>query len=560
MVRNPANLSRHTYDVLVIGGGIYGVCVAWDAALRGLSVALVEKGDFGHATSSNSLRVIHGGLRYLQHGDIRRVRRSIQERTTFMRIAPYLVHPLPILIPTYGHSLRGKEIFSIAMLINRFLAFDQNGQKQFPGGRVVSRQECLRVIPGVYERGLTGAVVVYDCQMSNSERLVLSFARSAAQAGAELANYVEVTELRVKGGRITGVSARDALTGDELTIQAKSVVNAGGPWIDRIVASLNGGSLRQMAPFSKAFNLLINRQLISEYGVGMYSRSTFKDRDAILDKGSRLFFIIPWHNWSLIGTAHLSYNVDPDNFHVTQAEIQAFIDEINQAYPYADLKAEDVHCAYGGLLPIARCTNGAVHLVRHHRLYDHRKQDQIDGLISVLGVKFTEARYVAEKTVDTIFRKLGNKPPKSMTAVTPLYGGQIDQFDKFLTEETERKSREVSTDMVRLLISQHGSAYSNVLKYVKKTNEAGQPILGACSITRAEVLHSIREEMAQKLVDIVFRRSTLALPGSLTEGSLKMCAAVMAQELGWNEERVRREIAEVRASPSGNTLTRAKAA
>jgi glycerol-3-phosphate dehydrogenase len=127
MVRNLTNLSRHTYDVLVIGGGIYGACVAWDAALRGLSVALVEKGDFGHATSSNSLRVIHGGLRYLQHGDIRRVRRSIQERAAFMRIAPHLVHPLPILIPTYGHSLRGKEIFSIALLVNEILGFDQNG-------------------------------------------------------------------------------------------------------------------------------------------------------------------------------------------------------------------------------------------------------------------------------------------------------------------------------------------------------------------------------------------------------------------------------------------------
>src|ERR671924_502924 len=126
MQRGLNQLAADTYDVLIIGGGIYGVCAAWDAALRGLSVALVDKGDFGHATSSNSLRVIHGGLRYLQHGDIRRVRRSIQERAAFMRIAPHLVHPLPILIPTYGHSLRGKEILSLAIFINKIIGWDRN--------------------------------------------------------------------------------------------------------------------------------------------------------------------------------------------------------------------------------------------------------------------------------------------------------------------------------------------------------------------------------------------------------------------------------------------------
>jgi glycerol-3-phosphate dehydrogenase len=551
MVRNLANLSSNTYDVLVIGGGIYGVCVAWDAALRGLAVALVEKGDFGHATSSNSLRVIHGGLRYLQHGDIRRVRRSMRERTAFMRIAPHLVHPLPILIPTYGHFLRGKELFSIALLINKIIGFDQNGlpgtQKHLPGGRLIDKEECLRLFPGVYEKGLTGAV------------LVVSFVRSADQTGAELANYVEATELLIKGSRVTGIKARDVLTGDELIIQARTVINASGPWLDRILRPINGNRLGRRASLSKAFNLLIRRQLFSDHAVGVYSQNACKDRDTILDKRSRLFFINPWHNRSLIGTAHLRYDADPDNFQVTGAEIQAFINEINDAYPAADIKFRDVDRVYGGLLP-ANDDETAVQLLRQHHLYDHQKEDGVDGLISVSGVKFTEARHVAEKTVDTIFRKLGKNPPKSMTAVTPLYGGQIDQFDKFLTEETERRSREVSTGAVRLLISQYGSAYSNVLKYAKNTDEAGQPILDVCAITRAEVLHGIREEMAQKLVDIVFRRTTLALPGYLTEGSLKICAAVMAQELGWNEERSRREIAEVRASPSGNTPTRAQAA
>jgi glycerol-3-phosphate dehydrogenase len=560
MVRNVVNLSRHTYDLLVIGGGIYGLCVAWDAALRGLSVALVEKGDFGHATSSNSLRVIHGGLRYLQHGDIPRVRRSIQERAAFMRIAPHLVHPLPILIPTYGHSLRGKEILSLAIFINKIVGLDRNylpgTQNQLLEGRVISKQECLRLFPGVCEKGLTGGAIVYDCQMSNSERLVLAFARSANQMGAELANYVEAKELIIDRGRVRGIKARDILTGDELMVAARVVVNASGPWIETVFGALTGRSRR--ASLSKAFNLLIDRQLISDRAVGVYGRNAFQDHDAILNKGSRLFFITPWHNRSLIGTAHLPYEGHPSNFEVTEAEIQCFIDEINDAYPTAALKLRDVQRVYSGLLPIVE--SGSVQLVRHHRLYDHQKEDRIDGLISVSGVKFTEARYVAEKTIDVVFRKLGSKPVKSTTAVTPLYGGQIDDFEKFLTEETQRRSNELSADLTRLLISQYGSAYANVLRYGKNTNEAGQAMLDLFSMTNAEVLHGIREEMAQKLTDIVFRRTTLALPGNLTEESLRISAALIAQELGWNEERMRREMVEVQASSFGNRTAKAEAA
>jgi glycerol-3-phosphate dehydrogenase len=560
VVRNLTNLARHAYDVLVIGGGIYGVCIAWDAVLRGLSVALVEKGDFGHATSSNSLRVIHGGLRYLQHGDIRRVRRSIQERAAFMRIAPHLVHPLPILIPTYGHSLRGKEILSLAIFINKIVGLDRDHlpgtHKQLLKGRVISKPECLRLFPGVCEKGLTGGVIVYDCQMSNSERLVLSFARSASQAGAELANYVEAIELFKDGGRVGGIRARDVLTGDEFKVKAKVVINASGPWGDRLASAFSGGERSRQASLSKAFNLQINRQLISDNAVGVYSQGRFKDRDAIFDKGSRLFFIMPWQHRSLIGTAHLPYDGGPDEFQIAEAEIQDFISEINDAYPAAGIAMKDVERVYGGLLP-ADADSGGVQLLREHELYDHGKDDHIDGLISVKGVKFTEARYVAEKAVDAAFTKLGKRPPKSMAAVTPLYGGQMGRFENFLTEETQRRSHELSADLVRQLISQYGSGYGSVLKYLKKTPEATTDI---DLVTRAEVLHGIREEMAQKLADIVFRRTTVALPGNLTETSLKTCAAVMAEELGWNEERVRRETAEVRAKLSLATLVTEEAA
>ncbi len=426
MHRDLAQLASQRYDVLVIGGGIYGVCVAWDAILRGLSVAIVDKGDFGHATSSNSLRVIHGGLRYLQHGDLRRMRRSMHERLVFRRIAPHLVYPLPIIIPTYGHGTRGKGVFALALLAHHVVGLGLNRwadpHQQLPRGRVLSRAECLQRCPGLDRRDLTGGVLVHDGQMGNSERLVLAFACSAAKAAAAVANYVEVTGLLRQGDRVIGVTARDVLSDDALEIQARVVVNASGPWVERLLQHLHGGRPPRRLALSKAFNLLISRQLIPEYAVGVYGQGHFTDRDAILRKGSRLLFITPWQGRSLIGTAHLPYEGDVEAFRVTAEEIHTFLDEINQAYPAAGLTPEDVGYVYGGLLPANGQGPGEVQLTKRPRLYDHRHEDGLDGVISVVGVKFTEARYVASQAGELVCRQLGQRPRPSRTAVTPLDG------------------------------------------------------------------------------------------------------------------------------------------
>jgi glycerol-3-phosphate dehydrogenase len=552
MHRNLAQLAGQEYDVLVIGGGIYGVCVAWDAILRGLSVALVEKGDFGHATSSNSLRVIHGGLRYLQHGDIRRMRQSMHERTVFMRIAPHLVHPLPILIPTYGHGKRGKAMFSLALVANHLIGLGldrlEDPQKHLPQGRVISREECLRLVPHIERRDLTGGVIVHDCQMRSSERLVLAFARSASKAGAELANYVEVTGFLAQRDRVIGVTARDVLTGDELDIRGRVVVNASGPWVESVLNYLHGDRPQRRIPLSKAFNLLLNHQLIAEYAVGVYGQSHFNDRDAILRKGSRLFFISPWHHRSLIGTAHLPYADDAEDFQVTAEEVQSFVDAINQAYPAANLKLDDVCHVYGGLLPANGNGSGDVQLTKRHRLYDHRQEDGFDGLISVVGVKFTEARYVASKAVELVFSKLGKRPRQSPTATTHLDGGQIERLEAFLAQESQRRAPELGAEVVRGLICQYGSAYSEVLKYVADEAPVARPLIDLSSIVKAQVLHAVREEMAQKLADVLFRRTTLGVSGELEGACLRACAAIMATELGWDETTLSKEVEEVQAA------------
>jgi glycerol-3-phosphate dehydrogenase len=600
MRRDLRQFSKRVYDVVIIGGGIYGVFTAWDAALRGLSVALVEQGDFGHATSSNTLRIIHGGLRYLQHGDIRRMRQSIRERRIFMQIAPHLIHPLPFLIPTYGHLKRGRGALSLALLIGDLIAFDHNDlddpQKHLPRGQIISREGCLRLFPGVEANGLTGGAICYDGQMSNSERLILSVARSAATAEAVLANYVQATGLLRVRGRVAGLTARDVLTGDALDIRTRIVVNASGPWLDRVLGLLNGHQARPKLMLSKAFNLLVDCQRTPPWAVGIYGKGSFNDRNAILSKGGRLFFITPWHNRSLIGTAHLPCAADPDSVRVTEREIQDFLDEINVAYPVADLKRQDVCFVYSGLLPMAGDADqaGDVQLLKHYRILDHGRDEGLEGLISVAGVKFTEARYVAEKAVDLVFRKLGRRPPKARTAVTPVYGGQIPRFNDFLAHEVVRRPSGLSEGAIRHLISQYGSAYPEVLQYLEADpassatlpatscleqgpspwsrlgeerplmpslswreewgNEASWPTEATLTysgpLAKAEVLYGIREEMAQKLADVVFRRTALGMIGNPGDAWVQTCATVMAQECGWDKARTQREIEDVNVTLS----------
>src|SRR4030042_265055 len=238
MKRNPGTFASKQFDLLVVGGGIYGAFAAWDAALRGLSVALVEKRDFAGATSANSLKIVHGGLRYLQNADIHRMRESVRERTNLMRIAPHLIHPLPFMIPTHGLGKKSRLAMSMALRFTELISKDINclsdPQKHIPEGHIVSRDVCRKFIQGISDEGLSGGAIWYDCQIYNSERLIISILRSAASEGAELANYLEVKRFLIQSGRATGVEVEDRITGDRFEIRSRCILNACGPWTSHI--------------------------------------------------------------------------------------------------------------------------------------------------------------------------------------------------------------------------------------------------------------------------------------------------------------------------------------
>jgi glycerol-3-phosphate dehydrogenase len=548
MERDITRLSKKKYDVLIIGAGIYGAATAWDAASRGLSVALLDKNDFGSKTSFNSQKIIHGGLRYLQHGDFKRVRESACERTSLMRIAPHLVHPMPCLIPIYGQTMR--FIMPLALKTFDLFSYDRNTlkdpQKHIPNSRIVSKAECMQLIPGLMEDGLTGGSIWYDAQAYNTERLVLSFIRSAEKAGADVANYLEVIDFIIDENRIKGIKAKDLLNSEELEIQAEIVVNASGPWIKQI-SSLLPSSVNPNIRFVKMLIIIVKRIFIQDYAFGIQFRKKFEDKDNIVNKGYRLLFITPWRKYSLVGAAQQPYNGDIDNPLISEDEILKLIEEVNEAYPQAVLTLKDVSFYYRGLLPIDNINqNGDIKISKHNEIYDYRKSG-IEGLISIISVKYTTARNAAQMVTDMVYKKLGKPLIKCKTMKTPIYGGDIERFDDFLLNAIEHRPQTLDKEIIRNLVYNYGSEYQKVLKYLDEDAGYGQRITDTSNVIKAEIIHAIRDEMAQKLEDVVLRRTELGSAEYPGNEGLETCACIMAQEMGWGRSRIQEEINNIKS-------------
>lgn len=548
MKRDLKRLANDIYDMLVIGGGITGACVAWDATLRGLRVALVEKGDFGGATSANSLKTAHGGLRYLQDGNLRLIRMMIRERKALLQIAPHLVHPLPVLMPTYRNKLsRSKLLLGSAVKVNDLVSFDRNWNmdpdRALPPGRVISAAECLNMAPGLEAANLSGGVIWYDAQIYNTERLVLAFLISASRAGAQVANYVAATEFSREGRRVVGVKARDELTSVPLKIRARVVVNSAGPWVDEVLSGLNGQAPPRMFRPSTAMNL-VTRQILSEFAIGFDSYYTETLADGSTERRSRVLFVAPWRHYSLVGTIHAPCDGGLNENWVTEACINSFLAEVNCACGWAGLRREDVYLVHRGFLPAAAASDGnaRVKLLREGQLYDHEIEDGVEGLITVVGVKYTAARSIAEKAVNLVFRKLRRRSPLCQTHHRRLHGGQVQRFADFVARETITARESLAPESVRPVLYNHGSEYHQLLRFVEEDPGWGRPVSPDSHTIRAEIVHAVRSEMARKLSDVVLRRTELGSAGPPGENAMVECAQIMAAEFGWDKKSISREI------------------
>jgi len=550
MIKNIRSLTEKEFDLVVVGGGIFGACAAWDATQRGLTVALLEKGDFSHATSAHHLKMVHGGIRYMQHGDVVRVWESSRERAALLKIAPHLVHPLPIIMPTYGHGKRGKAVLGVGVFLYDLLTLNRNMRipdkgRQIPRGRMITRQEVLKHFPGVERRGLTGGAVFHDSQMYSPPRLALSFIRSAANAGADVANYIEVTGFLKRENRIAGVRATNVLSGESFEVRSKMVLNAAGPWATKVLETGMGLHMAQKPVFSRDVCFVVSRPPTGKYALACQIRT--EDAEAIISRGGRHLFIAPWRDSTLVGVWHGVFDGAPEEVTVTRGEMKKFLDEANAAYPDLSLTIEDIVVVNTGLILFAESQKETekISFGKRSILIDHEREHKVKGLITLIGVRATTARGMAEKAVDLIFKRMGRRSPGSKTETTPIFGGQIDRFDDYLRKARERRPNGLEDGVFDALIHNYGSEYSRVLKYVDARPDLGRR-LGNTMVLKAEIVHAVREEMAEKLEDVVFRRTDLGTGCHPGEDALLECARLMASESGWDEDREKREADEVR--------------
>jgi glycerol-3-phosphate dehydrogenase len=553
MFRNLNSLTGKNYDLIVIGGGIFGACAAWDAVQRGLSVALLEKSDFCSATSSQHFKLLHGGMRYLQHLDIGRTRSSSHEQSTFFRIAPHLTYPIPILIPTYGHGAKGKEILKAGTLLYNLLTFDRNlnikdPNRKSPKPRFISPDEVLKIFPKLDKRNLTGGVILYEGQIYNSPRLVISFIKSAVKAGLDAANYLEVTKYAIKNKRVTGVWVKDFFTGKEFEIKSKVTLNTAGPWANRLNEKSFGSSLNLKPTFSRDLLIIVSKPLVGKYALGQTVES--QDADAFIDRGGRHLFTIPWKNFSLIGVWHKTHRNGSEDIIVLEEELQRFLEEANKIYSDFNITTNDISMINTGFILFgdenSQGPDEEHSFGKRSILVDHLKDNKIEGLITLIGVRATMARHETERVIDMVFKKLGKKVPSSRTSTIPIYGGNIDNFEEFLEETRAKLKSSFEDDVIEALVHNYGSKYGRLLAYAKEDPSLCEPV-GDSTVIRAEVVHAIKEEMAQKLEDVVFRRTDLGTGKYPGDKAIDDCANLMAQELNWDKDRKQKEIEEIKA-------------
>jgi len=496
MQRDLDALQHETYDLLVVGGGIYGACVARDAALRGLRVALIERHDFGAETSHNSLKIIHGGIRYIQHFDIPRLLASARERRFWMTAAPELVTSQQFIIPLYGHGTRGPEAFGAAALMYNALT-TRIRARQVPAARVLSRARCADLMPALDTVRMTGGGAWHDGLMVDANRLLLACVEDAARAGATVANYLAAVDFLGPKDRVEGAVVEDRLTGRSFAVRAAMTVNcAGAAALGLARRSRHDLSGRMFAPLARAMNLVVDRPLTAGAGVGVASR---RRSDAVIDRGGRMFFLVPWMAGTLVGTAHLPFSGEPDDYRFSEEEIQDFLDEINEAAPALKIARRDVAYCYAGLTPAAREDDiGEVKRRKRGNVIDHRAVDGVDGVISVVSIKYTTARLVAERVVSHLIDRLDRRPVPGAGTARPL--------------ETASLTADPADD--RALAERCRSA--------------------------------VRDGMALRLGDVIFRRTRLGETGQVSDRSLTTAAEAMAGVLGWDVIRKRQEIEDVR--------------
>ncbi|MGB5983806.1 MAG: glycerol-3-phosphate dehydrogenase/oxidase [Desulfobacterales bacterium] len=551
MQRDIQRLKSEQFDLLVIGGGITGACLAHEAALRGIKTALVEKDDFGGFTSAASSKLLHGGIRYLPKLQLHKVRESARERAVFQRIAPHLTRTIPFIVPTFGNNfMQGQLAMTAGMGLYEFMRCGLNRKipdsaKRIPPCYRLKRNDLLQTYPQTCGlTALTGAWVLPEVHMHNSERMTLAVIETACRNGVCAANYAPVSKLIGEKNRISGVEVTDRVSHETFKIRARIVANAAGPLIPKLYQQ--NSRLRLKRPttgYAKGVHL-VTRQFNSDYALGLNTPSR---TEGYLHRGGRHIFIIPWRGRSLIGTTNVPFSGDLDEVSVTRKDVIDFLGDINRALPSAGLTLQDVHYAFCGLYPLVAqdIEPGTYQGTGEYQIIDHGDQDDIAGIVTVLGAKFTTARVVAEKASRLIARKLKHMPAGRPGRKRPLLGGDIPDLDQFCRQAEATYKHALDPGTVRHLIQRYGNRFPAVYEQIQSVPQGLRLLSPDRNTLQGEIDYFLNQEMALHLDDVIFRRSGLGTIGHPGDDVISRVGEIMARHLGWGEAQLQDQILRV---------------
>lgn len=521
---SPSNTSGE-FDVIIIGAGINGAGIARDAALRGLRVLLLDQGDVGSGTTSWSSRLIHGGLRYLEHRELGLVRESLRERERLLRNAPHLVRPLALLIPIYQGARRGRRLIRAGMVTYDLMSYD----KSLPRHRMLSPAESLTQAPGLEREGLLGAAVYYDAQVEYAERLVLENVLDAQGFNATVRTYARVDRLLVEGGAVRGVEYTDLRNGSTTAAHAPVVLNVAGPWVDHVLRHTNLSQERLIGG-TKGSHIIVDPF------PGAPSHALYTEARS----DGRPFFILPWNGLYLIGTTDTKFEGDLNELQAVAPEIEYLLGETNHVLPSANLTTASVRYSYAGVRPLPYETSESPSaLTRRHFIRDHG--GAFEGLISIIGGKLTTYRELAQQTVDLVYRKLGRHDPGTSTDLQSLPGANIRDFAHF-SAEFHHEHAALPLKTREHLLRVYGTRAIQVVRSAGEDPELLAELDPYTGAIRAEIPFAFNHELAHTLIDVLLRRTMIGLNRDAGLNVIEEAARLVMKYLGWTTERSAAEV------------------
>ncbi len=509
-------MSERHFDVAVIGAGINGAGIALDAALRGLSVVILDKNDMCSGCSAISSRLIHGGLRYLEYGEIPLVYESLHERIRLRQNAPHLVEPLRICIPIFKGARRGPSLIRLGMIAYDLLSI----RKTVPNHEMLNAAEVQAAEPGLRADGLRAAARYYDAQVTFAERLVLENLLGARSAGAEILTHCELTKIQFARGAVESLRYVDRIDNSNHEISVGTVINAAGPWVDRVLATAPTRTDRHIGG-TKGSHII----------VGQFDGAPQDAFYVEAEADGRPFFILPWNEQYLIGTTDIRYAGDLDDIRVSDEEVDYLLSETNRVFPSAGLSREDIHYAYAGVRPLPYQDKGPESAItRRHIIKANRKVGK--GLFSIIGGKLTTYRSLAEQAVDKIAKLQQRKLPRCRTRDYLLPG----TWGRDVARERLQGLGALSDRGVSRLLSIYGGRATEICELCDTNESLAIDIDGCGRVLAAEVVFALREEFARTLADIVFRRSMVGLDPDQGRPMYETIADIAASERGWTTE------------------------